>query len=678
MLKNSKTFKFLIGTFAFALMLTASVVFAADYGTTTLKVGSRGDAVAAVQTLVGATADGVFGPMTAAKVKAWQASNGLVADGVFGPASRAKANASPVATGCPAGALFNPSTGQPCGTTTTVSGCTAGALFSSTTGQACGTVIPGTPTGLTGGAGTIASTTLLSTYSAEEINEGEAGKVLAFDVKADNGSDLNLSSVKLTFTHANTGSTRIERYMGEVEIYSGSTKVGSADVADFTKNSDNSYSKSISLAGVVVKAGQKVTLSVGVTANTTIDSVDQDSGNKNWTVDLDNIRYNDATGAILTETYTTGAVDKTFGFSDIISSGDLELKLTEGSANPVAKVVEVSTTSATTDVPMLSFNLKATGADMTVTDLAFDLTAVGVDDISEIASDYELFKGATSIASYDSSVSEVAGLTGTLQFTDINDLVLAAGSTTTFTIKAKILEVTAGSGTDTVFDEGDTLKVDFTNANLIDTTCNSSLCTVIEDDNGDVVAAGDRAGAVTGNAQSFYAEGVVVSLVSTSATKTVSPDTATTTDSGTFVINFNVTAVGDDMYIDKDSLFDTTIASWPTGAKQGVVWNIWKAGAAVNQADTNYATSPASILTADGATTGDTSTDFKVAEGTTRQFHLSATVSLDTTGQNGDGYYRVQLGSINWDDANDTGANFYTINLTDFHTADLLLSDYAL
>lgn len=51
----------------------------------------RGDigcsCVAMVQRIVGATADGIFGPLTERKVKAWQAAHGLVADGIFGPKS---------------------------------------------------------------------------------------------------------------------------------------------------------------------------------------------------------------------------------------------------------------------------------------------------------------------------------------------------------------------------------------------------------------------------------------------------------------------------------------------------------------------------------------------------------------------------------------------------------------
>ena len=55
----------------------------------TLRVGSRGEQVKCLQGVVGANADGKFGPMTKTAVKAWQASHGLVADGIFGPRSRA-------------------------------------------------------------------------------------------------------------------------------------------------------------------------------------------------------------------------------------------------------------------------------------------------------------------------------------------------------------------------------------------------------------------------------------------------------------------------------------------------------------------------------------------------------------------------------------------------------------
>lgn len=53
--------------------------------TGTVRWGSRGGTVQSVQTIVGANADGIFGPVTHAAVKRWQSRNGLVADGIVGP-----------------------------------------------------------------------------------------------------------------------------------------------------------------------------------------------------------------------------------------------------------------------------------------------------------------------------------------------------------------------------------------------------------------------------------------------------------------------------------------------------------------------------------------------------------------------------------------------------------------
>ena len=56
---------------------------------TTVRKGSKGDTVKAVQTALGAKADGDFGPGTEAAVIAWQRSRGLVPDGIVGPSTLA-------------------------------------------------------------------------------------------------------------------------------------------------------------------------------------------------------------------------------------------------------------------------------------------------------------------------------------------------------------------------------------------------------------------------------------------------------------------------------------------------------------------------------------------------------------------------------------------------------------
>jgi peptidoglycan hydrolase-like protein with peptidoglycan-binding domain len=47
--------------------------------------GATGELVVEIQRVVSASPDGIFGPITRARVQAWQSAHGLVADGVVGP-----------------------------------------------------------------------------------------------------------------------------------------------------------------------------------------------------------------------------------------------------------------------------------------------------------------------------------------------------------------------------------------------------------------------------------------------------------------------------------------------------------------------------------------------------------------------------------------------------------------
>lgn len=57
---------------------------------TTIKLGSKGNDVVALQKKLNLKADGIFGPLTEEAVKEFQKANGLVADGVVGNATWSK------------------------------------------------------------------------------------------------------------------------------------------------------------------------------------------------------------------------------------------------------------------------------------------------------------------------------------------------------------------------------------------------------------------------------------------------------------------------------------------------------------------------------------------------------------------------------------------------------------
>lgn len=85
--------------------------------TRTLKLGSIGADVKILQTMLGITSDGSFGPKTKAGVIAFQISQNLTPDGIFGPKSYSilfANNNSSLPLGCTSLTLFSPTTGAKC------------------------------------------------------------------------------------------------------------------------------------------------------------------------------------------------------------------------------------------------------------------------------------------------------------------------------------------------------------------------------------------------------------------------------------------------------------------------------------------------------------------------------------------------------------------------------------
>jgi len=138
--------------FIFGLFFTTNFISAQTASGTdcviynTLRLGSVGSEVSCLQTQLGITADGNFGPATKAALMAWQNSVGLTADGVLGTRSRAILNGTPIAVpslpaGCTSTSGYSVTTGEPCGTSYPP-GCTSNTGYSVTTGTSCGDPYP--------------------------------------------------------------------------------------------------------------------------------------------------------------------------------------------------------------------------------------------------------------------------------------------------------------------------------------------------------------------------------------------------------------------------------------------------------------------------------------------------------------------------------------------------------
>ncbi len=647
--------KFLVGTFiAAAFMVVGLSQASADCSiTTTLKVGSSGTEVQCLQTKVGATADGAFGPMTKAAVMAYQANHALSADGVVGPMTRAVLNATvvggPVQGACPAGYVaITPAAPlfAACVASTPAQGsCPAGYVAitpAAPTFASCKATTDTTPVVgvLVGGAGDITITNT-STDVEDQVTEGAADtKILGFKVEAD-GSDVSLSNLKVSLKNLDSGSsTRLDRYTSEVSVWMGSTKVGSAMVSDFSKDGIV-YSKNIALTNAIVREGtsNKATFYITVKAVSSIDSIDMDSDN--WAILVDSVRFQDATGIVLTTgssndvgSLTTGAFD----FESLTSSGDVKVTVTKGTSSPTAANIKVSDTSSTKDVLMLEFKVKATGSDVTFDTLNFLALEGTASSMSNVVGELMLKNGSDVLATIDGS--DISNIGDANSF-DLDDtFTIAAGATETFRIYATIND--ADNFTISTVVTGN-LKVSFVSFSP-------------EDMNGDTIV---DTGSANGEIQTFVLNAPIFSLVSKSLTLSQAIDGVASGQEDVFVAKFvfNVTAGDDDIYMPSDTVVGGVNTDFATFSHV--------AAGTVNSV----------VVTPDSSTIDDGNTSsYLVASGSSEKFTMSMYVRANDQAD------KFTVTGFNYALADDITADYaaYTLSVTtglsDFVTDSVYLA----
>lgn len=587
--------------------------------TRTLQQGSNGADVMSLQVFLNASADtrvavsgagspGMettnFGPATKAAVIKFQAKNNVSPIGVVGPATRAAIAAV-------------------CGTT---GGSTGG-----TTGGSTGS--------LQGGEGTLLVNSVLGDVETD-VDEGEEDiKVLGVELEADD-SDIMLERVDVDIAVGTGGSSQLDNYITEVSLWLGSTRIATLDVDEGDEDSSDIFSFRFTGLRGVIEEGEEENLYVAVSAISNVDSGDTDV-----TLDIDipdnGIRAVDAAG--ISETYVDGTPDPDGGFTVTGATvGDLDIS--EGDDNPEGQVVTVDEDVDTDDVLVLEFELEANDQDVTVDDLPVGLVVSENEGVDGPVKNAVLKANGTQIDS--KSIPASAGTSYQVLFDDL-DYDIDEGDTVVFQVLVDLNDADV-----TTF---------ATSSTLYATTTGSDASWDVEDSNGDAVTP-DGSVSNSGDLLVFHTEGVSVELVSTSESVTFEGDgTAGQKQVGTFTIVVDITANGEDMYIDKSATRDTGLN--PDGV--GSAGNGFMYG---TTSESTLGTSTISaVMTASGSTSGDSTNTFKINSGDTRRF----TLTISSEAQN-DGVMGFQLYGVNWDDEDGaSSANFYTSNMSDFKT-DLL------
>jgi hypothetical protein len=475
-----------------------------------LTVGSTGADVVDLQTFLeskgylvipAGTSKGYFGTLTQQAVAKMQTANAISpAAGYFGPMTRAKV-----------AQLCTPATPGTPGT-------------------------PGTPAtpGLSGGDGDIQNVKKITSGTETTVGEGTEENVLGFEIEADDNSDLEITSVRVIATATGTGSTRLNRYVDEVIIYQGDDEVGSLDASDFSRDGKK-HTATISLKGAVVDAGEKERFYVAFVALDSIDSNDIDT--MNFEVEVDRIRYTDASGSSLSET-PNPVITELVDFED--SSENDDVRLQSSNDDPDARTIVVEETSTSDEEVVFAFKLKAGSKSSDV-------------NILSIPVEFTITNGASSTSAekiFNDLWLEVDGQTYD-DYTMAGSATTIDGSTTTtrtavFTIDEGDLVVEGGDSVDVlVYAKFGKQKDNYSSGTKISGKVTAEGIDA-ENEQGDEV--GIKGTAVTGEDQTLLSTGINAEYVSQSFTAEKPADLL----EGTISVTFKVTAVGDEFSIDEE------------------------------------------------------------------------------------------------------------------------------
>jgi len=419
-----------------------------DHDGVNLQVGVLSPRVLELQTCMNTagfstgTPDGVFGPLTAAGVRSFQASQGLVVDGIVGVATTPAFQAAcPVTVAAPvAGTL--------------PAGCTSTTGFSVTTGERCdseGSSESSNPEFPATG-GNEASLEDFDLSSEDDAEEGEMTHVATIEFDVEDG-DFLMERLDLSFFPSDTlDEDEPWDTFETITLMIDGDEVAEVDVEDeddwqeedytddnddgvYDKADDSAYSFRINGINYVVEDNDTVEIEVFLT---TADSVDDAGETDAWTIFVEDegVRGVDTAGI----TQYIGDEDQLVTFDIDEEGGDESIEFSSSSDDPDEATLVVDNDDESDFMGVFVFELEAEENDIEVNDIEILVTTVGgnyndiVNDARLVVDgdeydDFDVISGGTAAATLrfdidgDFSVDgdDSVDVTLELEFKDTND-----------------------------------------------------------------------------------------------------------------------------------------------------------------------------------------------------------------------------------------------------------------
>lgn len=384
-------------------------------------------------------------------------------------------------------------------------------------------------TGLNGGAGTLNFSNEASDIESQ-VPAGMAKRVESFRAQA-NGSDVNISYLKVVLemnTNNVSGASNIlSRYADAVDVIMDGRTVGSVNTSDFNRDASGIYSTTIALNNAIVRMGNgnRATFSIVIHAPTMIDSANTTA---QMTVRATTVRYNDATGIVLSDSVGTYGI--TYGITVVKSSPDEKLTISTDASNPSAGTVMINE-KVSTDVPLNVFRVRSAA-----TDIAFDRVTANLStsaaNLRDVATALYLMRGNTRIADLD--LTAISGSSAQVNFDLYNTAQISRDTSAQLSIVARVKRG------DTLGLSGQTLTASL-----------SASAIAARNVNGDMVVT--LSGSSMGSAQTLTYRGLSLKMLSRSSVLKSVSSSSSSKGYGEFTIVFNVSAFGEDEYILNDA-----------------------------------------------------------------------------------------------------------------------------